>query len=240
VLQRLVLQRALAALVALRAVQRVVDEQELELALLVLPATSLVRWVRTTMSSVHGGRAGGERACAAPRPRPCTAAGADRVEQRVVAERGMVMPELLGGADHERALRDLISCPSIVSVTGQTSNALLGRPTPTIMRRAVALGVVGDGPACGVDVVGQAAVLDQVLVLVAEVLEPRTPGSSRRRRARRTPGRRSGRRLVSACRCPPAAAAGEDALEHLGRARTCPPGTGCTCRTTRARRSASS
>ncbi len=68
-------------------------------------ATGEVSWVRTTMPSVQTvvQEASGLRW-------PSTShqalpAGADRVEQRVIAEPGDLDAEQLGGPDHQRALR---------------------------------------------------------------------------------------------------------------------------------------
>jgi hypothetical protein len=109
----LVLQGALAALVADRAVQRVVDEQQLHDAVL-----RLVRLgggaLRAHVHAGGGGQGAGrlglrhlrEVAVAARGPDLDEAlpARAGRGEQRVVAEARDLDPELLGGADHQGAL----------------------------------------------------------------------------------------------------------------------------------------
>ena len=110
---RLVLQRALAALVADRAVQRVVDQQQLHHAVL-----GLVGHRRGVLGlDLHAladrDRAGGLRLGHRPQAAvragrrdldQALAAGADRVEQRVVAEPRDLDAELLGGADDQGAL----------------------------------------------------------------------------------------------------------------------------------------
>ena len=107
VCERLVLQRALATLVAHRAVERVVDEQQLERALLAAPR-ELAGQVRLD----HHVGGDGLRAAHDGLGRTldlddALAAGTDRVEQRVVAEARHDRADLLGGTDDERALGHL-------------------------------------------------------------------------------------------------------------------------------------
>ena len=100
----LVLQRALTALVTHRAVQRVVHQQQLHDATL-----GLLRHGRAELGAhhhalgAHGG-ARGQRLALAFHVDQALAAGADRVEQRMVAEPGDLDAEQLGGPDHQRAL----------------------------------------------------------------------------------------------------------------------------------------
>ena len=100
----LVLQRALTALVAHRAVQRVVHQQQLHDATL-----GLLRDGRAELGAhhhapgAHGG-ARGQRLALAFHLDQALAAGADRVEERMVAEPGDLDAEQLGGPDHQRAL----------------------------------------------------------------------------------------------------------------------------------------
>ena len=103
---RLVLQRALAALVAHRAVERVVDEQELH-----HPALRLLR-DRGGELGAHGhplgagGGARGERLDLPGHLDQALPARPGRLQQRVVAEAGDLDPEQLGGADDQRPLGD--------------------------------------------------------------------------------------------------------------------------------------
>ena len=102
----LVLQRALAALVAHRAVERVVDEQQLHHA-----ALRLLGDRRGQLGADHhalgaGRGARGQRLELALDLDQALPAGADRVEQRVVAEPRYLDAEQLGGPDHQRALGD--------------------------------------------------------------------------------------------------------------------------------------
>ena len=107
----LVLQRAFSALVADGAVERMVDQQELHVSVL-----SLVRDRRGQLGAdLHPSRhlegAGRLRlrdgAAVAPVRHLDQAlpAGADRVQQRVVAEPGHIDPDQLGGPDDQCALR---------------------------------------------------------------------------------------------------------------------------------------
>src|SRR5690606_23619305 len=111
--QRLVLQRAFTALVADRAVQRVVDEQELHDT-----ALSFLRHRRGQLGLDHhavrdGDGAGGLRfGHAAPVAHvgdlhQALAAGTDRVEQRVVAEPRDLDAEQFGRPDQQGALGNL-------------------------------------------------------------------------------------------------------------------------------------
>ena len=102
----LILQRALAALVAHRAVERVVDQKELEHTLLAV-ARELARELRFDDHPVGDRRcARGERFALPFDLDEALPARAERVEQRVVAEARDVLPHLLGCADYERAGRD--------------------------------------------------------------------------------------------------------------------------------------
>jgi hypothetical protein len=96
--QGLVLERALAALVAHGAVERMVDQQQLQVALL----------------AGHLDQA--------------LAAGAQGGEQPVVAEAGDDRAQLLGGADHQRARRDL----QLLAVDGDLHGGrLVGHAAPS-------------------------------------------------------------------------------------------------------------
>ena len=111
----LVLQGAFAALVADRAVERVVDQQEFHLTLL-----GLIRQGRGVLGrNDHAGRglegARGLRlghrahvavAVGCGHVDEALAARADRLEERVVAEARDLDPDLLGRADDERSLRN--------------------------------------------------------------------------------------------------------------------------------------
>jgi hypothetical protein len=103
-LHGLVLQRTLAALVAHRAVQRVVDEQQLHHTLLGL-AGDLGGQLRTHHHAV-GDRLGarGDRLALALHVHQALPAGAGRSQQRVVAEPRDVDAHPLGGADDQLAL----------------------------------------------------------------------------------------------------------------------------------------
>ena len=101
---RLVLQRAFAALVADRAVQRVVDQQQLHHAVL-----GLVGGLRGVLGAHHhalgdGDGAAGHRLALALDLDQALPARADRVEQRVVAEPRDLHAQQFGGANHQRAL----------------------------------------------------------------------------------------------------------------------------------------
>ena len=101
---RLVLQGALAALVAHRAVQGVVQEQELHDPLLGEPGhLGGVLGVHLHALGQHLG-AGGLRLGHALDLDEAGAAGRDRLEEGMVAEARDLDAELLGGADHEGAL----------------------------------------------------------------------------------------------------------------------------------------
>ena len=110
---RLVLQRALAALVADRAVERVVDQQELHDPLLrlvgdraghlgvddhALGDRQRARGLRLGEAAAVAGVGDVDQALAA---------GADRREQRVVAEPRDLDADLLGGPDHQGVLGDV-------------------------------------------------------------------------------------------------------------------------------------
>jgi len=109
-----VLERALAAAVADRAVERVVDEQELDDALLRIADARRLR--------VHDhpvldrGRAAGLKLRDPLDLDEAHAAGADRVaELRLVAEDGDLDVPVLGGVDEHRVLGAATSRPSIGS-----------------------------------------------------------------------------------------------------------------------------
>ena len=99
---RLVLQRAFAAAVADRAVERVVQQQELEVRDL-----GPVGFVRRVLGPHHHarrdlGRARGEQLALPLDLDVALAARADRIQERVVAEPGDLDPEALGGPDDQR------------------------------------------------------------------------------------------------------------------------------------------
>ena len=105
--QGLVLERALAALVAHGAVERVVDQQQLEVALLAGPGHLGGELGLDHHAVGHRGGAGGQRLALAGHLDQALAAGAQGGEQPVVAEAGDDRAQLLGGADHQRARGDL-------------------------------------------------------------------------------------------------------------------------------------
>ena len=101
---RLVLQRALTALVAHRTIQRMVDQQQFHHAVL-----RLVGGLRAELRADHhvvgdGNRARRHRLTLAFDLHQALAARADRVQQRVVAEPGDLHADQLGGADHQSSL----------------------------------------------------------------------------------------------------------------------------------------
>ena len=113
----LVLQRALAALVAHRAVERVVDEQELHHAPL-----RLLRDRRGELGVHHHalgarGDAGGQRLVLALDLDQALAAGADRIEQRVIAEPRDRDAEHSAARMISMPFGTTISNPSMVTVT---------------------------------------------------------------------------------------------------------------------------
>src|SRR6185437_1987491 len=101
---RLVLQRALAALVAHRAVERVVDEQQFDDAVLRLLGHG--RGVLRLYDHAFGdrGRARRHRLLLALDLDQALTAGADRVEQWVLAETRDLDADELGRPNHQRAL----------------------------------------------------------------------------------------------------------------------------------------
>ena len=101
----LILQRALPAAVADRTVQRVVQQQELEVRhlRLVHRLGGVLRSHRHVRSD--RGRAGGEQLALALDLHVALPARPDRLQQRMVAEARDLHPHLLGGADDQRALR---------------------------------------------------------------------------------------------------------------------------------------
>ncbi|GAA5615746.1 hypothetical protein Spla01_06963 [Streptomyces platensis] len=105
-LHRLVLERALTALVADRAVQRVVDQQQLH-----HPALGLLGHRGGQLRLDHhavgaGDGAGGHRLALALDLDDALPAGARRVQQRMVAEARDLDAEEFGGADDQRPLGD--------------------------------------------------------------------------------------------------------------------------------------
>ena len=117
---RLVLQRALAAPVADRAVERVVQEQELEVRHL-----GTVRLVRGVLGpNGHAGRDLGrarrEELALAFDLHVALPARADRIEEGVVAEPRDLDPEVLGGPDDQRPLRDA----DLLAVDGERDELL--------------------------------------------------------------------------------------------------------------------
>ena len=140
VAERLVLQRALAALVAHRAVERVVDEQELQHALLRLLHARPVRVDLHALGHVGHARHGQRRAPAGVDVDEAHAAHAHRLHALVVAEAGDVGAGALRGGDQQLARLGL----DVVTVDGDRDGGLLrclgrrvrhGRP-PRGRRRA--------------------------------------------------------------------------------------------------------
>ena len=103
---RLVLQRALAALVAHRAVERVVDQQQLHHAALGLLGDGGGQLGPHDHALRADGSARRGRLGLALDLHEALAASAYRVKQRVVAEPRDLDAELLGGPDDQRALRN--------------------------------------------------------------------------------------------------------------------------------------
>src|SRR6185436_35421 len=103
---RLILQGAFASAVADRAVERVVQQQELQVRDL-----GSVGLVRRVLGAHHHarrdlGRARGEQLALPLDLHVALAARADRIQERVVAEPGDLDPEVLRGPDDQRPLRD--------------------------------------------------------------------------------------------------------------------------------------
>jgi hypothetical protein len=101
---RLVLQRALTTLVAHRAVERVVDEQELEHALLRLHGGRGAGFHGHAIGALDHARGLEGGAPAGVDVDDAHAAHADRPHPGVVAEPGDVDAVALGGIDHQLAL----------------------------------------------------------------------------------------------------------------------------------------
>ena len=101
---RLVLQRALAALVAHRAVERVVDQQQLHDPLLRLLGDRRGELGPDHHAVGDGLGAGGDRLALALHLDQALPAGAGRGQQRVVAEPRDLDAHLLGDPDQQRAL----------------------------------------------------------------------------------------------------------------------------------------
>ncbi len=176
VAHRLVLQRALAALVADRAVERVVDEQQLHDALLRLVGDRLVACVLTTMPSatvsVH-------EACGLGMPRPLPASGTSTRhcrqaptgrQQRVSQNRGICTPTCSAARITRVSLGTETSTPSMVTVTSSTFSTWPWWPSRGRSSRQCLL--AGEGGA-GLAVEGAAAVGEVGEVLLAEVLHRR-------------------------------------------------------------------
>ena len=101
---RLVLQRAFAALVAHRAVQGMVDQQQLHHTLLRLVGDGR-RELGVDDHAVGDGRGAGSERLALPlHVDEALTAGADRIEQRVVAKPRDLNADHLRGTNHQRAL----------------------------------------------------------------------------------------------------------------------------------------
>ena len=128
----LVLERALAALVAHGAVERVVDQQQLEVALLAGPGHLGGDLGLDHHAVGHRGGAGGQRLALAGHLDQALAAGPQGGEQPVVAEPGDDRAQLLGGPDHQRARRDL----QLLAVDGDLHGGrLVGHAAPSGRRR---------------------------------------------------------------------------------------------------------
>ena len=165
---RLVLQRALAALVADRAVQRVVDQQQLHHALLRLVGDRGGELGPDHHAVGDGGGAGRQRLALALDLDQALPAGAHRVEQRVVAEPRDLDADQLGGADHQRALGH----PDLDAVDGQVDQSSRSRRLGAWRRSVTVIGSFAPAP-CAVD--GRTA-----------SRRPGRTGSRRARGARRT------------------------------------------------------
>ena len=176
-LHRLVLQRALAALVADRAVQRVVDEQQLHHTALGLLGDRRGELRLDDHAVGAGDGAGGHRLALALDLDDALPAGAGRVEQRVVAEPRDLDAEQFGGADDQGALGD----GDLDAVDRQRDQVLRrDRRLAAPGGSAVVVTVMRSPPVCGVSVgpegglggvEGAALAGDVLLVLLAEVLE---------------------------------------------------------------------
>src|SRR5690606_7950481 len=90
-------------------------------------------------------------------------------------KRGTVIPMRSAARITRVPLGTVISRPSIVRVTGWVCTSVMSCPCQR--RRTVPPAVVGDVAGLVVDVVGQPAVLDVLLELVAEVLQRRLDGA---------------------------------------------------------------
>ena len=115
--QRLILQRALPSPVADRAVERMVDQEELEHRLLRVPALRVGELAVHDHSLGDRGRTRRHQLALALDAHVALAAGGDRREQRVVAEPRDLDPQVLGRPDEQRSLRHGHGVPSIVRFT---------------------------------------------------------------------------------------------------------------------------
>ena len=180
-----VLQRALAALVADRAVERVVDEQELDhRALRLVHAVGL----RVDDHAVpHRGRAAGLELRDALDLHQAHAAGADRLaELGLVAEDGDLDVAVLGGVDEHRALRRLH-----LAAVDRERDPVDGRPRHAAVchrRHRVGAALLGavDLRDRGAEPVALARGLDVRLELVAEERRSSSRSASPSRRRART------------------------------------------------------
>ena len=204
-----------------------------------LSATSLVAWVLTTMPSATGSV---QEACGLGKRRPLPASGMSTrhwrhaptgVEQRVVAEARDLHADLLGGADDQGVLGDA----DLDAVDGQGDE--VGVASPALWSSSC-VGSHGCEGGRGGRVERAAAVAQVCEVLVAEVLD------RARDRAGRTVAEGAERaaqdvvalveQQVEVVLARPAPSPGGPASAS---ATTCPHGTGCTCRRTRACRTRS-
>ena len=172
-------------------------------------------------------------------------AGADRVEQRVVAEARDRDAELLGGPDDQLALRAITSMPSTVSFTWPGGpRARLPPCAGTLSWRSWRQNApvrAGAQTVVRGRVEGAAAVAEMREVLVAEVLD----GGRRSVPTAPSPSAQNARPLMLSQMSSSFSSSASspwprfEPLVAPGRASTSPRGTACTCRRTRARRTRS-